>query len=260
MPPVKEIQEGDENITALGESTGNEDQNRIPPCSSCLDWWYRSSTEWVLWYVIASKQPDPDLHVAGQSPSRIDSGIALSVPKYDAAPRDPDPLTFTFHLDDRTYTKTLVYEAFVGWASVDALLDELNDDGIIVYQLWDVTEDMEVNSGDWEARVRPGWKLDMYCQHSDHYERPSDCISDDYESDDSDGEEDEDQSDKERHIERTSDAAKLERQWWFARWKKRVEKEKCRKKKAHQEPSWIVMLIWASSMVAFIALVSVLAV
>jgi hypothetical protein len=257
MPPVKEIQEGDKNTTALGEFAEDEDHNRTPPCSSYLDWWYRSSTEWVLWYVIASKQPNPDLHVAGRSSSRIDSGVALSVPTYEAAHGNPDPLTFTFHLDNRTYIKTLVYQAFVRWENVGALIEELSDDGIIIDQLWDVDEDMEVGSGDWDVRVRPGMKVDVYCQHGYQYERTSDCASE-YESDDSDGGEDEDEyGDRYKH---NPDTLELERRWWFARWKERVEREKWRKKRAQQEPSWIMILIWAACMVAFVALVSVLAI
>jgi hypothetical protein len=252
MPPVKDLQDGED--AAFEDTTaGNEEQICTPlPCSSYLDWWYRSSTEWVLWCVIASKQSDRGIHDKRTLPSRVDSGIALNVLDQSA----PDPLSFTFHLDDRTYTKTLDYQAFVQWDGVSALLDELYDDGIMVNQLWDVNEYMEVGSGDWEARVRPGWKVDVYCQHSDQCEPTSDWISD-YESDDSDGEEDKNDNDD---LERMSNAMRFERRWWFARWKERVEKEKCRKAKTQQEPTWIMMLIWATSMVAFIAIVSVLAV
>jgi hypothetical protein len=250
MPPVKESQDGED--AAFEDTTaGNEDHIR----TSYLDWWYRSSTEWVLWYVIASKQSDRGIDDKRSLPSRIDSGIALSVPADHAAHADPDPLTFTFHLDDQTYTKTLDYRVFIRWESVGALLDELCDDGIIIDQLWDEDEGMQVGSGDWDVRVRPGWKVDAYCQHSDQYDRTSDWVSD-YESDDSGGEEDKNENDD---LERMSTAMRFERRWWFARWKERVEREKCRKERTQQEPTRIMMLIWATSMVAFIVLVSVLA-
>jgi hypothetical protein len=250
MPPVKESQDGED--AAFEDTTaGNEDHIR----TSYLDWWYRSSTEWVLWYVIASKQSDRGIDDKRPLPSQIDSGIALSVPTDHAAHAYPDPLTFTFHLDDQTYTKTLDYRVFIRWESVGALLDELCDDGIIIDQLWDEDEGMQVGSGDWDVRVRPGWKVDVYCQYSDQYDRTSDWVSG-YESDDSDGEEDKNENDD---LERMSTAMRFERRWWFARWKERVGREKCRKERTQQEPTRIMMLIWATSMVAFIVLVSVLA-
>jgi hypothetical protein len=254
MPPVKEIEEGDGNVAAASTNTefipDDEKTSRTPSFSSYLDWWYRSSTEWVLWYVIASKQSD--IVDARPSPSRIDSGIAFNAPEYPVQAAHPDPLTFTFHLDDRTYTKTLDYRTFARWEGIGALLDELRDDGIMTEQLWDVDEAMEVGSGDWEARVRPGWNVEVWCQHVDLYERTSDCVSEL----DSDSDEDEEESESEGRCEQIS---KCERRWWFARWKDRVEKKKTRKERAHQEPSWIMMLIWATCMLAFIGIISVLA-
>ena len=259
MPPVNEIEEGDGKVAKTNDAglfQRVEDATDTPTCSSYFDWWYRSSTEWVLWYVIAAKQPD--VIDPRPSPSRIDSGIALSSPGYQhrtlqATP--PNPLTLTFHLDDRTYTKTLDYHAFVRWEGVGALLDELCEDGILVNQLWDVEEDMEVGSGDWEARVRPGWNVNVWCSQS---EWTPDCVSN-FDSDDSDEEEDEDECESKGSIQRISDAVQCERRWWFGRWKERVERETNRRGKAQRDPSWTMILIWATSMVVFVAIVSVLA-
>jgi hypothetical protein len=251
MPPVKEIEDGDGNVAAASTNTAfiTDDgaSSRAPPSNSYLDWWYRSSTEWVLWYVVASKQPD--VIDARPSPSRIDSGIALNTPEYPVQAVHPDPLTLIFHLDDRTYTKTLDYHTFARWEGIGALLDELCNDGIVAEHLWDVDEGMEVGIGDWEARVRPGWKVEV-CQSVNLYERTLDCVSDfDSDSDEEDGSESES---------RCEETPKFEPRWWFARWKDRVERGKRRKERAQQEPSWIMVFIWATSMMAFVTVVSVL--
>ncbi|KAF1940622.1 hypothetical protein EJ02DRAFT_318720, partial [Clathrospora elynae] len=145
----------------------------------------------------------------------------------------------------------LDYHTFSRWRGLAELLQELSKDGIVVDHLWDTSEDMRVSSGDWDARVRPGWKVDVLCgANTNELSRSSvyDRCSSSENNDDSDSDSDEDGGDDMSESEDNSDAVRRERPWWFARWKERVERGTPMRGKVEQEPSFIMMLIWATSM------------
>lgn len=84
------------------------------------------------------------------------------------------------------------------------LLDSLEAEGTCCVSMWGETEQMLVSAGDWEAKARPGWLLRIYCE---------DMKDDDV----SEGNEEEE----------VFDGGKgYGDDWWFKRWKTRVEKRK----------------------------------
>jgi hypothetical protein len=238
------------------------DPIRASSCTSYLDSWYRSGAEWALWCVLESKKPQAQVTAIKPTPNRIDSGIDLNVLSHRVSdsstpvheqdpatiikkPKDPKPLSLTFHFHDRIFTKTLDYRIFSRWENIAELLAELGRDGISVHHLWEGGDDMQIGSGDWEARVRPGCEVDVWCyephnHHADH----ADHI--DY----SDSESEDEAESEDVKMDMSCQRGEMEeRKWWFARWKERVERRKASPKaKAHQETSWIMVLVWVVTM------------
>lgn len=91
--------------------------------------------------------------------------------------------------------------------------------------IWDECEGLQVMAGDWEARVTPGWKVTFFCED----DNVDDEIDDWSEADD-------DEKDEPWDVEKGHD-----REWWFKRWKARVEKNKEGQKKK-QKP-WMIGVV-----------------
>jgi hypothetical protein len=156
-----------------------------------------------------------------------------------------EPLTFKFHVENRTYVKRLDYAVFAHWENVTALLEELESDGTVIQGLWDVGENMAICSGDWDARVRPGLEVDVVCREPKVWRKHSRRVSDD----------EEDEADQE--LER-GDNPLLKRHWWFARWRRKVEQDFLASGNAAREPSRRMLLLGILSMATFLGVVLVL--
>jgi hypothetical protein len=176
--------------------------------------------------------------------SRIDSAISLCQAgktdlRCDAAYLDP--LVFNFYLENRVHVKRLDYSVFAQWRSVMGLLQDLECDGAVIEQLWDVREDMAICSGDWDARVRPGMEVDALCRHP--YPR-----QDDFRWSSRNKDEDEETIEQ---LER-SDNPLLKKHWWFERWRRKVEQEALMVGHAVQEPSRRMLVVGILSMATFL--------
>jgi hypothetical protein len=121
---------------------------------------------------------------------------------------------------------------------------------LFVDQLWDVNEDMRIDGGDWDAKVRPGRAIDVLC-FSDRgsqdwvYDSSSDS------ADDAADEEGPGDVSSELYVAR---GVQSEHPWWFARWKERVDKETAKNTKLMREPSGTTMIIWCTSMFVVVLL------
>jgi hypothetical protein len=212
--------------------------------------------------VLESKKPQAQVTAIKPTPNRVDSGIDLNIlnprgsdpstPVHEQGPiaveKKPihfKPLALTFHFHDRIFTKTLNYQIFSRWENVAELFAELGRDGISVHHLWEGGDDMQIGSGDWEARVRPGCEVDVWCyephtHHADH--------ADHIDYSDSESEDEFDSEDIKKDVSWEREEME-ERKWWFARWKERVERRKAVPRgKAQQETSRIMVIVWAVTM------------
>lgn len=122
----------------------------------------------------------------------------------ECRPLVSDSIQITFDYGYKTYSYKLEYNVFRHWRYMALLLDSLEAEGTCCVSMWGETEQMLVSAGDWEARARPGWLLRIYCE---------DMKDDDV----SEGNEEEE----------VFDGGKgYGDDWWFKRWKTRVEKRK----------------------------------
>ncbi|KAJ4357670.1 uncharacterized protein N0V89_002246 [Didymosphaeria variabile] len=83
---------------------------------------------------------------------------------------------------------------------------------------------MEVMAGDWEARATPGWHVTIFCQ-DDNVNHDDDNHS---EGDDA----------KDEHWDVEKDYGE---EWWFKRWKARVEKK--REGQIEKQNSWKIGVV-----------------
>jgi hypothetical protein len=187
-------------------------------------------------------------------------------------PTRPAPITLLFHFSDSASPsiKLLPFHILSKWTSLYALLDGWKKDGIIVSDLWDVNENMPVFSRDWDARVRPGWVVELRCcnDESGYFGRGYDGYSDGYgdwngsSEDGDDTSEDacgyETESDNGVSGKRLSKSVTSQHPWCFKRWRERVEEERVKREDVLDEPSWFVMLLWCTSVLAIVILSSIL--
>lgn len=135
-----------------------------------------------------------------------DSDLSICLPRYEKPLSQllpPDHILLIIEFEDCAYTKRLEFEVFKRWDIMEDLIKELWKDGIMVEGLWDELENMEIQSGDWEARVRPGWIVRASCFDFDEKYGYGDL---DVEQDD-------------------GEILSRREEWWFARWRRRVEAE-----------------------------------
>ncbi|KAF3039170.1 hypothetical protein E8E12_005286 [Didymella heteroderae] len=101
-----------------------------------------------------------------------------------------EPIYLELDFGDRIYIKPLEYGTFSRWTAIEGLMMDLERDGMVIQELWDGIEKMRVCSGDWDARVRPGWNLEMPCRNEEA------CLQKDRTEDGSDGEDTDDDEDR----------------------------------------------------------------
>jgi len=183
----------------------------------------------------------------------VDSLLSLScqVEQWKDVSRDArrtgdEPLMLNLCMDDGTYVKGLDFTTFAHWDNMQTILNDLEKDGMVVEELWDVHEDMRVGSGDWDARVRPGLEIDAMCVRS-AWEDDSSCSSGDCEEGGVELELRHGEQPRRKH-------------WWFERWRRRVERESLMSGEAVQEPSRLMVLLGTILMVLVFGTVLVLCV
>jgi len=235
-------------------------------------------TEWILWSLVSnsSKEEDRKTEDSRTAPLRVDSGIGLDLLGQDGYPphvsnpaslSSPDPITLLFVFEDSILTKHLPYTFYSRWTNINALLHELALDGIIVHALWDVIEDMQITSGDWDARVRPGWIVEVWCfsdggrggwggdAEGDDSSESGDSTCGDGGDTDGDGFDYGASEESSERGERDTIGGRGHG-WWFVRWRERVEKERMKKKGLVEGPSWLMIVIWCTSIVVSIVVLS----
>ena len=197
---------------------------------------------------------DIELHAPCRGPKRVDSGISISgltlvnddrLNKSSWTSRSEEPIYLELDCGDRIYTKPLEYGTFSRWTAIEGLVTDLKKDGLMAEELWDETEKMRVCGGDWDARVRPGWSLEVPCRDEELY--PKDWAEDDSDSEDT-------EVDEEHWIDEVLDH--YQEEWCLPRWRDRVEQETLTRKNA-KDPSWRVLALGCISMGFFIVAVIV---
>lgn len=128
-----------------------------------------------------------------------------------------------FHFKDRSHAHELEYPVFRQWKYMRYLISAVQEDGVSCALLWDEIEGLQVTAGDWEARARPGWQVTMFCDHIDVYHN-----DDGHNDDESDEEYDEVLDEEKGYVE----------EWWFNKWKTRVENR--REGTVKRRKSWLV--------------------
>ena len=222
----------------------------ITPARPVVSAWYRvvGGVLWA-WPWTKPQTPDTKLDDSSSSQTRTEPDISL----YSLARtnkngflgenefyRSLDPICLVLAFEDHTHTKLLDYATFAQWHRVKALLLDMESDGIWIDYLWDVVESMEVTGGDWEARVRPGWEVHASCTDcSDFREYPKDRGDEDSSSDE----------DWERDLIESWYGRK---EWWFARWRHRVESQRSRGANVAHEPSWRMIIAVCGLMIPFL--------
>jgi len=215
--------------------------------------WYRC--QWKLGNTeVAGPVVDIELSAPCRIPKRIDSGISISgltlvdedrFNEFGLRSTLEEPIYLELDFGDRIYTKPLEYGTFSRWTAIEGLVTDLKEDGLMVKELWDETERMRVCGGDWDARVRPGWSLEVPCRDEEAY--PKGWTEDDSDSEDT-------EVDEERWIDEVLDH--YQEEWCLPRWRHRVEQETSTRKNAN-EPSWRVLALGCVSMILFIVAVVV---
>ena len=231
---------------------------------------YHLSKDWLLRWLISdvSKEEGWKTEDASKGLPRIDSGIGFGVyagdvrlpsdsthPVAAAKPPHTAPISLTFRFSDSTHTKILDYHFYSDWTNTNALLDELSRDSIVVHELWDFNENMQIGSGDWDARIHPGSVIDAWCCNDEPGYHPDD-EDDSSNRDDTDGDLDETKGDDRMSWNSSVTDTRNEHPWWFARWRERVERESVKREGVKEGPSWFMMVIWCTSMVAGIVVFS----
>ncbi|KAF1926086.1 uncharacterized protein M421DRAFT_224626 [Didymella exigua CBS 183.55] len=198
---------------------------------------------------------DIELGTPFTNPNKVDSGMSISgltLLSEDRADgkRVNSGLEESIHLrldlGDGVYVKPLNYGTFSRWSAVRELMVDMKKDGIIVEDLWDEAEGMRVCGSDWDARVRPGWNLQMRCQK---VEASLEESGSEY---DSDSEDTEDEG--EAWIVDVID--QYQEEWCLPRWRDRVEQDVSTRKRA-EEPSLMALGLGCVSIVFFIVAIVV---
>jgi hypothetical protein len=158
-----------------------------------------------------------------------------------AAYDSPEPLVFNIHLEGQTFVRFLDYSTFTRWESVEVLLEDFEDNGAIIEQLWDVRENMRIWRGDWDARVYPGLEVDVICSRPDIWENDWDSSSDS----EGDGEEED-----EARV--WNDVHLGGKRWWFSRWRMKVEQETMGTGGEVRQPSRKMLWFGALAMATFL--------
>ncbi|KAF2026275.1 hypothetical protein EK21DRAFT_74570, partial [Setomelanomma holmii] len=136
----------------------------------------------------------------------------------------------------------LEYDVFKSWHKVDALLRDLEYEGLIIEELRDIRGSLPVCSGDWDARVSPGMEIDVICWDGELSEDSSSCGSND---DDEDG--------------GINDVHYRGKHWWFERRRIRVERNTfASKKNRGKEPTRRVLVLGLVTIILFVAAVIVI--
>lgn len=216
--------------------------------------WYRFRRR--PWIPDANKPAtDFELVALSRSAKRTDSGISISgitlvsdegTGESTSNARSQEPIYLKLDFGDRTYTKPLEYGTFFRWSAMEELKISLERDGVRTKDLWDESENMEVCGGDWDARVRPGWSLQLDCHSVEVFFEKD---SPEYDSDSEDTE-----VDTECWVDEVLDH--YQEEWCLPRWRDRVEQETSTKKTV-EDPSWRVLAFGCVSMVLFIVAVVV---
>jgi len=225
-----------------------------------LNWFNHLSRNWILWCLIgdiSQQEETQEIEHSSTMLPRIDSGIGIHLlggnaghPIRPAVSKLPTPIQMLFVFEDATNTKELNYRVYSQWINVDALLQGLAQNGIVARKLWDVSEDMQIGSGDWDARIQPGSAIEAWC-FNDKRSYHSDDIDD---SSESESEEDV-ECDCARNIVFNGSS---EHSWWFTRWRQRVEKDGPGKRRETGKASWFVMVTCYITIVAIVILLSII--
>jgi hypothetical protein len=198
--------------------------------------WRKSQTLGVKLDDSSSSQARTDSDISLYSLTRTKTNGLVKEKIYQSL----DPICLVLAFDDHTYTKFLEYKTFAQWHRFEALLLDLESDGICVDYLWDIAEDMRVTGGDWDARVRPGWEVHASCTDcSDIHEYPNDRVDEDSSVDD----------DWERDL---IESGYYRQEWWFARWRHRVESRRSRGASVVHDPSWRMIIAVCGLMIPFL--------
>lgn len=188
------------------------------------------------------KSKTADSGIPPESLSLVTHGHTTPKSSFDSQLRRPICLKFDF--GDRIHVKPLDYGTFSRWSAMESFVLDMENEGIIIEEFWDVAENMRVWSGDWDARVRPGWDVYVQCQDVQAVLRKQrfedDSNSEDYESD------------GERWTEDILN--QYQEDCCLPRWKDRAQKEKLISGRM-QEPSWMALSLGCASMVVFVVTV-----
>lgn len=213
------------------------------------DWYrYRGRRE------AAGPVVDIELDVPGRNSGRVHFGCSTSEltlisedrtiePNFE--PRLEEPIYLELDFGDGIYTKPLEYGTFSRWTALEGLMIDLEKDGMVIQELWDGIEKMRVCGGDWDARVRPGWYLDVAFRSETRLQK--DWIEDDSDSEDSEDDED-------RWVDEVLD--EYQKEWCLPRWRNKVEQETPARRYA-KEPSRVVVGVACISIVFFVVAVVV---
>ncbi|KZM20059.1 uncharacterized protein EKO05_0007536 [Ascochyta rabiei] len=202
---------------------------------------------------------DVELEKLFEMSSKVDSELSLDspnlvsseplIPAVNYTYQEYRPLLLHLDLEDKTVTKQLHYETFARWDAMAGLMADLEKDGMIISKPWDMAEEMEVRSGDWDARVRQGWAIQLSCQY----------VYGSSQETDSDNGSDRDNGDYESvkvTYQTCKDANEEAEDWCLPRWRSRVERYGPIRGQT-QEPSWRVLTLGCASMLFFVVTVIV---
>ncbi|KAF1976072.1 hypothetical protein BU23DRAFT_60222 [Bimuria novae-zelandiae CBS 107.79] len=141
-------------------------------------------------------------------------------------------IQLTLDFEYRSHTYELEYAVFRQWKYVSLLVNAIQEDGVKCVLIWDEHEKLQVMAGDWEARARPRWQVTVFCEDLDIDEDEFSEVGDEKDT-------------------RWDDEEGASGEWWFQRWKTRVEKRKTRMK-TQRKPWLIGAVAMAGIIVAFV--------
>lgn len=201
-------------------------------------WWRRDSE--------VKRTVDIELNKSETPTRRINYGFSIGSVELNSNQNtsimDPGPCRPIFLMldfEDGSCVKPLDYGTFSRWDAIEDLLMDIENDGILVGELWDQNEKMRICPGDWDARVRPGWDIHIRCQNTQ-------TIREGYQTE-NDSEISE--SDEEHWADDILDQYRED--WCLPRWRVKVEKETSTSKSL-EEPSRIVIALGCASVILFI--------
>jgi hypothetical protein len=221
----------------------------VAPAGPVFSVWYRAVGDFLRpWPRTKSQTSGVKLDDSSSSQTRTETDISLyslTRTKTNGLLEEEfyqslDPICLVLAFEDHTHTKFLDYTTFARWHRFKALLLDMESDGIWVDYLWDACEGMEVTGGDWDARVRPGWEVHASCTDcNDFCEYPNDRGDEDSSVDE----------DWERDL---IESGYRRQEWWFARWRHRVESRRSRGASVVHEPSWRMIIAVCGLMIPFL--------